>query len=161
MTPHNAQSFSRSLLPSGPEDLRVLLVDDDPAARRAVQSLLAVAGIVVVGTVADGATALALAGLAAPSVVVADLRVRRSGTFGLLTFLHRLGQMDPTIEVVVHTGAMDPAFARAVYLSGAFAVVLKGAAGDKLLWTINAAHVARRAERRQGYRPGAPRADAL
>jgi DNA-binding NarL/FixJ family response regulator len=82
------------------------------------------------------------AGRVEPTVVVADLRVRRSGTFGLLSFLHALGQMDPLLTVVVHTAAEELQVHRMAYGAGAFAVLRKGGPGGALVAAVRAAHVA-------------------
>jgi CheY-like chemotaxis protein len=125
------------------EGVRVLLVDDDPAARRVARGLLAVA------EAGDGRAALTLAGRVGPSVVVADLAVRRSGMFGLLTLLHRLRQADRLLMVVVHTGVADLRVHRAAYGAGAFEVLRKGGSGGALVAAVRAAHVARSGLRRR------------
>jgi DNA-binding NarL/FixJ family response regulator len=54
---------------------RVLIVDDDPETRVLMSSLLEEEGIDVVGTAADGATAVELTSDLAPCVVLMDIRM--------------------------------------------------------------------------------------
>jgi two-component system, NarL family, nitrate/nitrite response regulator NarL len=127
---------------------RVLLVDDDPVAQRAVRGLLAIAGLLVVGEAGDAHDGLVAVGRVAPTVVVAGLQVRRSGTFGALTLVHRLQVADPPVMVVVLTAVEDLQVYRAAYGAGAFAVVRKGASGAALVTAVHAAHVGTVAMRR-------------
>jgi DNA-binding NarL/FixJ family response regulator len=130
-----------ALLPAG-QRVRVLLVDDDPSARWASRWLLTAAGLLVVGEAGDAHEALVMVGRVAPTVAVVDLRVRRSGVFGLLTLLHRLGQAASAVTVVVHTAAVELQVHRAAYGAGAFVVVRKGGPGERLVAAVRAAHVA-------------------
>src|SRR5262245_34277023 len=120
---------------------RVLVVDDDPAARRAAGALLVAAGLLVVGAAGDAHGALVAVGRVAPTVMVAGLQVRRSGTFGALTLLHRLQMADPPLMVVVLTTIEDVQVYRAAYGAGAFAVLRKGGSGAALVAAVHAAHV--------------------
>jgi DNA-binding NarL/FixJ family response regulator len=124
------------------DSARVLVVDDDPAARRAARGLLEAARLLVVAEAGDADEALMAAGRVEPTVVVADLRVRRSGTFGLLSMLHQLRLVDPPVTVVVHTGVEELQVHRAAYGAGAFAVVRKGGPARALVSAVRAAHVA-------------------
>src|SRR5262245_50305403 len=107
-----------AVLPAG-DGVRVLLVDDDPVARRASRGLLELAGLLVVAEAGDGDTALALAGRMGPTVVVVDLALRRFGTSGLLRLVQQLRRADPSLMVVVQTRVTDLRVHRAAYGAGA------------------------------------------
>jgi DNA-binding NarL/FixJ family response regulator len=61
--------------PARPDPIRVLIVDDHPLWRDAVERDLSAAGLLVVGTAADGAEALRRLPAVRPDVVVLDLQL--------------------------------------------------------------------------------------
>lgn len=70
-----------------PRSQRVLIVDDSPAVRERLETALAeIAGVRIVGTAADAATAVRLTRDLAPDLVVLDLRLRDSS--GLCAAFH-------------------------------------------------------------------------
>ena len=84
---------------------RVLVVDDDPAIRELVASLLADEGWEV-RTAADGLAALAAADAWCPDLIVSDVAMPRLDGPGLLARLRQRG--DQTPFVLVSAGASVP-----------------------------------------------------
>jgi DNA-binding NarL/FixJ family response regulator len=103
--------------------LRVLVVDDNAVLRDHVRVALEDAGLMVVGEAADGAHALAQAGIRDPDVVLMDLRM--PGMDGIQAAL-ALREQQPEIRVVLWTGENDAELASAIRKSGAHAGVAKG-----------------------------------
>src|SRR4029079_54480 len=65
--------------------LRVLIVDDEPLARRRLLHLLAeIPGTEVVGECDDGTDAMKAIGELAPDVVLLDVQMREMGGFALI-----------------------------------------------------------------------------
>lgn len=109
-------------------DLRVLVVDDEPAVRAGLSAILgAHADLDVVGSAADGAEGLALVAELEPDVVLLDLRM--PGTDGL-TFLERLP--DPRPRVVVLTTFDLDEHVRAALALGADGFLLKSSPHEEL-----------------------------
>lgn len=83
---------------TGPEPLRVLIVDDEELARRGLRRDLAgETGIEVVGECPDGFEAVRAAGELAPDLVLLDIQMPRLDGFEVLELL------DPSIAVIFVT----------------------------------------------------------
>ncbi len=78
--------------------LRVLLVDNQPAARCAARQLAGHAGVSVVGLAGDGDQALATAAACAPDVAVVDMLLPDGNGYALA---RRLRDRFPELRVVV------------------------------------------------------------
>ena len=89
--------------PNGP--IRILLVDDDGVARRALAKQLTHAGFQVVQA-ADGAAALAFAKRLRPDIILTEVAVPRLDAVGLLG---ALASESTPFTVVVHTAQGDEA----------------------------------------------------
>ncbi|HEX7168221.1 MAG TPA: response regulator [Acidimicrobiales bacterium] len=86
------------------QTIRVLVVDDTDHVRRMLTTMLAVDGFDVVGSAADGPTALSAAAEHEPDVVVVDYRMPRMD--GLET-ARRLKEHRPAQHVIVYTAFID------------------------------------------------------
>jgi DNA-binding NarL/FixJ family response regulator len=114
--------------------LRLVIADDRPRTRRAVQALLAAhTGFQVVGEASDGEEALAQVAELQPDLVLLDVRMPRlDGVAATVEIKARW----PTVRVVVHSlavGRRDEALA-----AGADAFVAKGGRPDELLQALRA-----------------------
>jgi DNA-binding NarL/FixJ family response regulator len=109
--------------------IRVLIADDRPRTRRALQALLAAhAGFEVVGDASNGEEAIARVADLQPDVVLLD--VRMPGLGGIAATAHIKSRW-PAIRVVVHSMAIehrDEALA-----AGADAFVPKSVLPDELV----------------------------
>jgi DNA-binding NarL/FixJ family response regulator len=110
--------------------IRVLVVDDNPALRLVVQSLLRRhAGIEIVGEAGNGEEALALIGQVAPHVVVMDINMpRMNGVEATRCMTKRY----PGIIVIGLTLNDDVATTSTMHDAGASAVVQKERVLDDL-----------------------------
>jgi signal transduction histidine kinase len=103
---------------------RVVLVDDHPAMREVLRSLLEeVGGWQVVGEAASGEAALELVAATTPDVVVMDCKMPGGGGVAATRAIaHRF----PAVAVVAHTAYADQAYVREMVAAGARGYVLKG-----------------------------------
>jgi two-component system, NtrC family, response regulator HydG len=85
------------------KNTRVLVVDDEPAARGGLEKLLKGEGFQV-DVASDGVEALAIAGEHPPDVVVTDLKMPNMDGIELMKKLH---EIDPSVPVVVATAFGD------------------------------------------------------
>ncbi len=127
---------------------RVLVVDDHAAMRWALRELMeTIAGMEVVGDLADGSEVEAAVRRTRPDVVVSDLVM--PGPDGI-EVTRRVRQTDPGVQVVVFTGAAargSELHARA-RAAGAYEWVSKGELPDVLLTAVARACAAARRTRR-------------
>ena len=121
---------------AGPDELRILIVDDHDLFRAGLRHLLGEQGVKVVAEASDGGTAIRLAQELAPDVVVMDLNM--PGLSGVETTQELTGHL-PTCRVVVLTiSAEDEDVARAV-VAGACGYLLKDSSIQELVAGIRAA----------------------
>ena len=91
-------------LPPVEQSIRVLVVDDTDHVRRMLTTMLAVDGFEVVGSAADGPTAIDAAADHKPDVVVVDYRMPSMD--GLET-ARRLKEHRSDLHVIVYTAFID------------------------------------------------------
>lgn len=106
----------------------MLVVDDDPAARRLVTIWLQERGFVVHDAV-DGESGLRAAAQLKPDIVLLDWRLPDESGRSLCV---RLNEAVPRPVIVMHTGLSDPRDREAARLAGADAFVVKGVDPDSL-----------------------------
>lgn len=122
--------------PPGGEDrpVRVLLVDDDPLVRSALELMLSSAGgLTVVGSVGDGDQVVTAVQGHHPDVVLMDVRMPRMDGITATQELRRLPR--PPRVLVLTTFAEDAAVMRAVE-SGATGFLLKTAAPAEIIAAV-------------------------
>jgi signal transduction histidine kinase len=103
---------------------RVVLVDDHPAMREVLRSLLEeVGGWQVVGEAASGEAALELVAATIPDVVVMDCKMPGGGG---VAATRAIADRFPAVAVVAHTAYADQAYVREMVAAGARGYVLKG-----------------------------------
>ncbi len=118
------------------ERLRVVVVDDHDDFRRGLETMLVAAGSVdVVGTAADGLTAVQLALELQPDVMMMDLHMPRLN--GIEATARIVGS-SPHISVVVLTMMEDADSVFAAIRAGARGYLLKGARRGEILRSIEA-----------------------
>jgi signal transduction histidine kinase len=116
---------------------RVLLVDDHPAVRRVLRSLLEeVGGWEVVGEADSGEAALPLVERLVPDVVLMDCRMPGQG--GVAT-TREIARRWPAVAVVAHTAYADETYVREMVAAGARGYVLKGDVPAAVLEALSAA----------------------
>lgn len=125
--------------PRPPLARRVLVVDDEPTARRSLAWLLCDAGYEVL-TAPDGAEALATLDQARVDVLLTDLRM--PGVDGL-DLLRRGRILDPDLTVVMMTAHGDVTDAVRAMSEGAFWYVRKPVDLDQLLDVLHRAFLLR------------------
>ncbi len=117
--------------------IKILLVDDEAKIRQGWRMRLALeADMKVVGEAANVETAVAVAAITQPDVVLLDIRM--PGQDGL-TAIHQLHQVTPACKVIIVTVYDSPhqrAWAKA---EGAVAFIAKQEPPEKLLAAIRAA----------------------
>ncbi|MBK7539825.1 MAG: response regulator [Myxococcales bacterium] len=108
---------------SGPQGVRVLVVDDDPRVRKTTATMLSRAGFHVV-TADDGAPAIAQAETTPPDLAIVDLNMPTSG-LEVVRCLKRLH--GPAVYVAVLSGEDDDATRTSAFDAGADDVLVKPA----------------------------------
>ena len=112
----------------------VMLVDDHGFLRSGVEAILTSAGLDVVSSVADGASALTAIPQANPDVVVLDVRMPKGGGVDMLRRLRQAGDYRP---VVVLATEIDDKELVSLVDSSADAILFKSCSEDELIETIN------------------------
>jgi NarL family two-component system response regulator LiaR len=119
-----------------PAPIRVVIVDDHPALRIGLTTLLQLADdIAVVGVAANGEEALRVCAAVQPQVVVMDLQM--PGMNGI-TAITELRRRDPTIQILVLTSFLDDDWVQEALQAGATGYLLKEADADALFEAIRA-----------------------
>jgi len=98
-----------------PKNTRVLVVDDEPAARGGLEKLLTHEGYLV-DLAGDGVEALAVAAEHPPDVVITDLKMPNMDGIELTKKLH---EIDPSVPVIVATAFGDVSTAVSAMRAGA------------------------------------------
>jgi len=112
---------------------RVLVVDDHPIWRRAVERDLLEAGFTVVACVADGEAAVRLAPATRPDVVLMDLQL--PGLTGVEATAE-LVRVDPSIRVLMLSSSGEDADVLAAAKAGARGYLVKSAAPEELIEAV-------------------------
>ncbi len=110
--------------------LRVMVVDDHPMWRDAVERDLAGAGMQVVATAATGAEALVRARATRPAVVVLDLQIPAPNGVEVTAVLVR---EDPTVRVLILSASGEQSDVLEAVKAGATGYLVKSASSAELL----------------------------
>ena len=113
--------------------LRVMVVDDHPLWRDAVERDLAADGLDVVAVAADGREALARFPAARPDVVVLDLQIPPPDGVQVTAEIVR---QDPTVRVLVLSASGEHADVLAAVKAGATGYLVKSASREELLTAV-------------------------
>lgn len=112
---------------------RVLVVDDHPDVRAAVSAMLAAGGFAVVGAVARGAEAVAVASEKRPDIVVLDIRLPDVDGIAVAEQLARL----PTPPAVVLVSSRDASvYGRRLASAPVRGFIPKSALTAPALWAV-------------------------
>jgi DNA-binding NarL/FixJ family response regulator len=112
---------------------RVMVVDDHPLWRDAVERDLVAAGLDVVAVAADGREALARFPAARPDVVVLDLQIPPPDGVAVTAEIVR---QDPDIRVLVLSASGEHADVLAAVKAGATGYLVKSASREELLTAV-------------------------
>jgi len=113
--------------------LRVMVVDDHPIWREAIERDLRDAGVVVVGTAGDGDQALRRIPAARPDVVVLDLRLP---TLDGVETTRRIAAEHPGVRVLVLSASGEEQDVLAAIKAGATGYLVKSASREELLEAV-------------------------
>ncbi|HEY7009413.1 MAG TPA: response regulator transcription factor [Jatrophihabitantaceae bacterium] len=112
---------------------RVLLVDDHPIWRDAVERDLTTAGFDVIGAVGDGERAVRLAPALRPDVVLMDLQLPGMSGVDAAAALVRL---DPSVRVLMFSSSGEDADVLSAVKVGARGYLVKSAGRDELIEAV-------------------------
>jgi DNA-binding NarL/FixJ family response regulator len=116
-----------------PVSTRVLLVDDHPIWRDAVERDLTTAGFDVIGAVGDGERAVRLAPALRPDVVLMDLQLPGMSGVDAAAALVRL---DPSVRVLMFSSSGEDADVLSAVKVGARGYLVKSAGRDELIEAV-------------------------
>ena len=113
--------------------VRVLVVDDHPMWRDAVERDLAAAGLDVVAVAADGREALVRFSAVAPQVVVLDLQIPEVGGVEVTS---RMLQHDPAARVLILSASGEQSDVLEAVKAGATGYIVKSASSAELIEAV-------------------------
>jgi len=122
-----------------PDEIRVLLVDDNLATLARVSTALA-PGCAIVGAMRDGPSALAAARELSPDVIVLDISMPGMNGFELATRLRQIGSKAALVFLTVH---VEDEFVMAAREVGALGYVEKPRLAVDLLHAVREARAGR------------------
>ncbi len=115
------------------DTIRVMVVDDHPMWRDAVERDLAHAGLDVVGVAANGREALARFPAIRPQVVVLDLQIPAPDGVEVTAEMVR---QDPSVRVLILSASGEQADVLAAVKAGATGYLVKSASREELLSAV-------------------------
>lgn len=128
--------------------MRVLVVDDHPAFRRALTSALKmVDGFEVAGEAGGGVAACQEAGTLEPDVVLMDLSMPDLSGIDAMKQIH---ERQPRLPVVILTAHADPGVEKEAREAGASGFLAKGIGLEELVVVLNEATDDRRQPQQVG-----------
>ena len=121
--------------------MRVLVVDDHPAFRRAlISALRLVPDIEVVGEVDCGLAAVERAPASGATLIVMDLSMP---DIDGIEAMRRIHEVSPNLPVVILTAHADPGIEREALAAGAAGFLAKGISLEQLVGVLRQASAAR------------------
>jgi DNA-binding NarL/FixJ family response regulator len=122
--------------------LRVLVVDDHPAFRRAlISALRMVPDVEIVGEIDGGLAAVEQAPSSGATLIVMDLSMP---DIDGIEAMRRIHEVTPNLPVVILTAHADPGIEREAFAAGAAGFLAKGISLEQLVRVLRqaaAAHV--------------------
>lgn len=115
------------------ENLRVLLVDDEPLLLESLEIILTFHGMKIVGTAPDGSAALAVLGKTDCDLALVDLNMKGMGGIELIS---RIKSEYPGIKILVLTTFYDDHNITRAIAGGADGYLLKDSGKDAILGAI-------------------------
>ena len=115
------------------DSIRVMVVDDHPLWRDAVERDLAAAGLDIVAVAANGREALARFPAARPQVVVLDLQIPAPDGVEVTAEIVR---QDPSVRVLILSASGEHADVLAAVKAGATGYLVKSASREELLAAV-------------------------
>jgi DNA-binding NarL/FixJ family response regulator len=119
--------------PDEPAAVRVMVVDDHPLWREAVERDLIQAGHEVVAVASNGREALARFPASRPDVIVLDLQIPAPGGIEVTAEVVR---QNPSVRVLVLSASGEPADVLAAVKAGATGYLVKSASREDLLSAV-------------------------
>ena len=113
--------------------IRVMVVDDHPLVRDAVERDLTEAGLTVVAVAANGREALARFPAARPDVVLLDLQIPPPDGVQVTA---EIAQRDPGVRVLILSASGEQADVLAAVKAGATGYLVKSASREELLTAV-------------------------
>jgi DNA-binding NarL/FixJ family response regulator len=121
---------------TAPENLSVVIADDDGRQRRAVRKALTTRGFVVVAEVAEAAAAAAACSRLRPDILLLELELPGES----LSAIGRIAKGSPKTLLVVLSRSDRAEDVVAAFTRGASGYLLKGLSGERLASTLRAAY---------------------
>jgi DNA-binding NarL/FixJ family response regulator len=119
--------------PDGNEPLRVMVVDDHPIWREAIERDLRAAGLDVVGAAGDGEQALRRIAAARPHVVVLDLRLP---VLDGVETTRRIAAEHPGVRVLILSASGEEGDVLSAIKAGATGYLVKSASSAELIEAV-------------------------
>ena len=111
----------------------VLIAEDEPAMRLAIQDALEPLENFEVVEAVDGCEALEFIDDHKPELVILDLLMPKMGGIDVLETLQGRGEAEPTYKIVVLSALVEPCLLERLHLLGAYRVLTKPFHVDELL----------------------------
>jgi signal transduction histidine kinase len=126
----------RPVTPTARPQIRVAVVDDNPAFRETLTSLLGTEELVVVGTAGSGSDAVGLVRSTGPDVVLMDVRMPEMNGIEATRLVK---STFPDVGIVALTGVDDQDAVREMLVAGASSYVLKDSDSEEIFLAIRQA----------------------
>ena len=118
-----------------PAKRRILIIDKHPLVRRGLTALIdGEPDLTVCAAVAADQEGLEAIGSCKPDLVITDLSLERSDSFGLVSEIHSNHEKLPVLVLSMHDA---PQYARRAFRAGASGYVTKQEIGETLLTVIH------------------------
>ncbi len=127
----------------------VIVVDDDRGLRDSMVALLEAYGVIVLGVAGDGGAGVDLVRAMRPEVVLMDLRMPVLDGLDATAVIRA---DDDAVQVVLLSAYDDPGLVESARGKGAYAYLVKGCRGARVVEIVNAAAAVARSRRKETVR---------